>query len=229
MTVYRTARPARTRDVGVYRRRTRSGSSIRTGSARPASPRRSCRRCRWRSSRRRPEPYGRAPWPRRRSPSPFWLRNDGSAIAARMPMIRITTSSSMSVNPASPGRASVRVCALGGHRQHPSELATSLRIASAAIGTCHPRSARRLPRASAPRRSCSDADAPRRAWDAARSLVPLPPPTAASSARRGTGLGSRRSHTGHESALADRPRLDHRPYQRRRRAFGHRPTARRYG
>src|SRR5579871_6262634 len=31
----------------------------------------------------------------------FWLRNDGIAIAARMPMIRITTSSSISVNPRS--------------------------------------------------------------------------------------------------------------------------------
>jgi hypothetical protein len=32
----------------------------------------------------------------------FWLRNDGIAIAARMPMIRITTRSSISVNPRSP-------------------------------------------------------------------------------------------------------------------------------
>jgi hypothetical protein len=29
----------------------------------------------------------------------FWLRNDGMAIAARMPMIRITTRSSISVKP----------------------------------------------------------------------------------------------------------------------------------
>src|SRR5665213_2775449 len=31
----------------------------------------------------------------------FWLRNDGIAIAARMPMIRMTTNSSISVKPAS--------------------------------------------------------------------------------------------------------------------------------
>ena len=31
----------------------------------------------------------------------FWDRNDGMAIAARMPMIRITTKSSMSVKPPS--------------------------------------------------------------------------------------------------------------------------------
>src|ERR1700704_2586754 len=32
---------------------------------------------------------------------PFWFRNDGMAIAARMPMIRITTRSSISVKPPS--------------------------------------------------------------------------------------------------------------------------------
>src|SRR3954454_18564910 len=35
------------------------------------------------------------------SPLPFWFRNEGMAIAARMPMIRMTTSSSTRVNPSS--------------------------------------------------------------------------------------------------------------------------------
>src|SRR3954469_21447067 len=43
------------------------------------------------------------------SPLPFWLRNEGMAMAARIPMIRITTRSSMSVKPSSPLRRLRRV------------------------------------------------------------------------------------------------------------------------